>query len=76
MAKQGNIRIGRKYALIAKSLLHSLEADEVEGECLCAISEVMCFVEPLLAANELRIQGEKASVRVGDVNFSCLNRLV
>lgn len=48
----------------------------VAGECLCAISEVMCFVEPLLAANELRVQGENASIRVGDVNFSCLNRWV
>jgi hypothetical protein len=55
--------------------LNQLNAKESEGEVLCLIAEVQSFVEPLLATNELRVQGEKAAMSVGDVHTACFCRL-
>ena len=58
----------------AQSLLQRLSADDVAGEVLCVVAELRCYLEPLLAANELRVQAEKKAISVGDATFSCLCR--
>jgi hypothetical protein len=35
---------------------------------------LFCSFEPLLAANEHRIEGEKLASSAGDVHFACINR--
>jgi hypothetical protein len=38
-------------------------------------AEMLCFLEPLQAANELRMQGESAAMASGDLHFACISRL-
>jgi hypothetical protein len=75
LAQLGNISVGNRFILLARALLNKLNAKESAGEVIAAIAEVTCFVEPLLAANELRIQGEAAALLVGDTYWACLCRL-
>ena len=75
LAKQGDIKLGYRLALPEKSLLDKFpNTKEVEGEVLLVIAEMQCFTEPLQATQELRIQGESASISAGDIHFACINR--
>jgi hypothetical protein len=75
LAQLGNISAGNRFILLARALLNKLNAKEKAGEVIAVVAEVTCFVEPLLAANELRIQGEAAALLVGDTYWACLCRL-
>ena len=75
LAKAGNLQVGYKFALLAKKLVDKLKTTEIAGEVILAVTELQCFVEPILATNELRAQGEHASILAGDVHFSCTSRL-
>lgn len=48
---------------------------DIAGEVISVNAEIQSFVEPMQAANELRVQGEEAAMRSGDVHFACINRL-
>lgn len=76
LGKLGNILLGYKFILLAKRVLHKLEAKNVAGEVIGAGIELECFMEPLLAANERRVEGESAALMVGDVQWACLNRML
>lgn len=75
LAKAGNLQIGNKFAQLAHRLLDKLNANDIKGEVICAVSELQCFVEPILTTNELRAQGEHAAILAGDVYFGCISRL-
>jgi hypothetical protein len=75
VARLGNLAEGHRFVSFAKSLLNRLAARESAGEILCVAAEVQSFVEPILAANELRAQGEEECLRVGDVYTACLCRM-
>lgn len=74
LAKLGDIQLGYKFMLMAKRLLFRLDAKTVAGEVIGTAIEVQCFLEPLLAANECRSEGESAALITGDVQAACLNR--
>lgn len=71
VAKAGNLQIGYKFAQLSLRLLDKLNANEIKGEVITAVTEIQCFVEPILATNELRAEGERASILAGDVYFGC-----
>lgn len=75
LAKAGSIRVGSRFALMSYRLLEKLDVKEIAGEVIAAVTEVQCFVEPILATNELRAQGEHAAIIAGDVYFGCICRL-
>ncbi|KAL3805300.1 hypothetical protein HJC23_009007 [Cyclotella cryptica] len=76
LAKLGNIQLGYKFVLMAQRLLHKLDAKDFAGEVIGAGIEVQCFMEPLLAANERRTEGESAAMTAGDLQYACLNRVL
>jgi hypothetical protein len=42
---------------------------------IAVVAEVQAYIEPLLAANELRVQGEAVAISEGDMAWACLLRL-
>ncbi|KAL3794413.1 hypothetical protein HJC23_012950 [Cyclotella cryptica] len=75
LAKLGDLRVGYRFTVLAKTLLDKLESQEVAGEVLGVTTEMLCFIEPLQASNELRSQGENAAMASGDFHFACISRL-
>ena len=71
LAKAGNLQLGYQFANLSHRLLDKLNANEIRGEVITAVTEIQCFVEPMLATNELRAQGEQAAILAGDVYFGC-----
>lgn len=41
---------------------------------MLVVAEIRSYLEPLLSANELRVEAEKAALSVGDVSTLCLSR--
>lgn len=76
LAQNSNLVLGRHLTSLAQSLIRQSGCKQVAGQVLVVISEVRSFLEPLLAANELRIEGMKSSESVGDINHLCVNRLM
>ena len=76
LGKLGNIQLGHKFILLAKRVLHKLDAKNVAGEVIGVGIELQCFMEPLLAANERRVEGESAAMMAGDVQWACFNRML
>ena len=61
--------------MIAQSLIHKLNAHGFAGQILFVVADIQRCMQPLLAANELRIEGERLALAVGDVHSGCYNRL-
>lgn len=59
---------------LARSLSNKLNAQEYEGELICAILRVKAYVEPLQSVIELQAQGEASSLAAGDVHYACINK--
>ncbi|KAL7485069.1 hypothetical protein ACHAW6_010670, partial [Cyclotella cf. meneghiniana] len=74
LAKLDNIRLGHAFMMLAKRLLYRLDAKDIAGEVIGVGIEVQCFVEPMLAANERRTEGESVAMKAGDIHSACLNR--
>jgi hypothetical protein len=74
LAKMGNLNEGHRLSLLAKSLLNRSEAEEIPGKVISRIAEMSTYMEPLIAANELRVRGEAAAISVGDNHSACLCR--
>jgi hypothetical protein len=55
--------------------LGKFDAKESSGELIAVVAEVQAYIEPLLAANELRVQGEAVAISEGDMAWACLCRL-
>ena len=75
LQKMGNLSAGKKFILLAKSVLDKLGAIELAGEVMTILAEATCYMEPLLAGRELRTQGEEAATSVGDFISACPCRL-
>ena len=75
ISRKGDLQIGREIVNFALSLLDKLDGTkDILGETYCLAASVICFHQPLLATNELRVKGEKAALSAGDVPFACFNR--
>ena len=61
--------------MIAQSLIHKLNAHGFAGQILFVVADIQRCMQPLLAANELRIEGERLALAVGDVHYGCAHRL-
>ena len=75
LAKNGNLAAGHKFALLAKSLLDKLDPKELAGKVLCVVAELCCYMEPLLAANERRVEAEIAAISGGDTYWASTCRI-
>ena len=76
LGKLGNVQLGHKFILLANRVLHKLDAKHIAGEVIGVGIELQCFMEPLLAANERRVEGESAAMMAGDVQWACLSRML
>ena len=74
IAKIGDLAAGHRLSLLAKSLLTSPDTKDFAGSVISRLAEISSYVEPLPAANELRIQGEVAAISVGDTQSACVCR--
>ena len=77
LAKNGNLTAGHRFVLLAKSLLDELGelSDELTGKVMCVVAESCSYMEPLLAANEQRIQAEIAAISGGDTYWASTCRM-
>ena len=75
LARLGDIQLGSRVALLAKSLVNKLDANEISGQVLFLVADIQCYTQPLLAVNELRTQGEQLALSLGDVEYGCFHRL-
>jgi hypothetical protein len=57
--------------LVSVSVLKEVSC---QNKLLINRCSLLCSFEPLLAANEHRIEGEKLASSAGDVHFVCRNR--
>ena len=75
LAKNGNLAAGHRFVLLAKSLLDKIDVKELAGKVLCVVAETCCYMEPLLAANERRVEAEIAAISGGDAYWASTCRL-
>jgi tetratricopeptide (TPR) repeat protein len=71
-----DLRGGHRFVKLALGLLNKFDSTDVAGEVIWAASEVLTFLEPMLAVNEYRNQGEKNALAAGDVHWACINKLL
>ena len=75
LAKRSNFELSRKCSTLALSMVDRLSApEEIVSQVLMVSAETQCFLQPLLSANELRVRGEAAAIKAGDIQFLCMNR--
>lgn len=67
--------LGHRFIVLSKSLLGKFDVNETSGELIAVVAEVQAYFEPLLAANELRVQGEAVAISEGNMFWACLCRL-
>ena len=60
---------------LAQSLMHKLGAHEFAGQIQFLVVDIQCCMQPVLAANESRIEGERLALAVGDVHYACFHRM-
>ena len=75
LAKNGNLTAGHRFVLLAKSLLGKLSPKELTGKVMCVEAELCCYMEPLLAVNERRVQAEIAAISGGDTYWASTCRI-
>jgi predicted ATPase len=75
LAKNGNLKAGHRFVLLAKSLLNKIDAKELAGKVLCVVAETCCYMEPVLAANERRVEAEIAAISGGDTYWASTCRM-
>lgn len=73
LAKIDCVRTGRKFTVLARTLLDELQTKEGGGIVYCVVGEVQAFVEPIQANDSWRC-GESVSLSIGDIHMACLNR--
>lgn len=76
IAELGDVRGGYRYTRLAEALLDKHPSNEIAGEVILQSAEIHAFIEPLLAVNEYRIQGQATAMAAGDVHSACLNKLM
>ena len=75
LARLGRIELGSELTVLAQSLTQKLSAHEFAGQIQFLVADIQCCMQPLLAANESRIEGERLALTVGDVHYGCFHRL-
>ena len=75
VARTGHIQLGSRLTATAQLLMHRLGAHEFAGQILFVSADIQCCMQPVLAANDSRIDGERLSLSVGDVHYACFHRL-
>lgn len=58
LAASGSIELGRRYVMMALSLLEKIDAESA-GDVICLAATLKCHLEPAQAAIEFFIEGEK-----------------
>lgn len=76
LARLGNVQEGNRYVKIAKKLLGRLGSKEVAGEVLALGTQITCFAEPVVAANEGHLEGYSVAMAAGDLNNALFNLIL
>ena len=67
LAELGNMHGSRQCLAFSKAFLGRFSVNEYAGQALGGMIELQVLLEPLQAANELRVQGEELAFSSGDI---------
>ncbi|KAL7528135.1 hypothetical protein ACHAXR_007195, partial [Thalassiosira sp. AJA248-18] len=76
LVRLGNVKEGCHCVKIARMLLDRLGSKEVAGEVIAIGTQLMCFVEPVQAAQELHVQGKANAMASGDTHGAMWNSVL